>query len=87
MDECNQLLSPPPEIRAQGFKEVIAFLYRVFEATRTMVLDLAWLDLEVLYINPDTLSGLTRLNLSGNKFVTLPQQIPLLTRSITPALL
>jgi hypothetical protein len=86
MDHCEKLLSPPPEIRERDFKEVMAFLYRVYEAQRTMVLDLAWLGLELLYINPETLSGLTRLNLSGNKFVTLPHQIPLLTRlMMTPA--
>lgn len=87
MDHCEKLLSPPAEIRERGFKEVMAFLYRVYEAQRTMVLDLAWLGLELLYINPETLSGLTRLNLSGNKFQTLPHQIPLLTRlMMTPAL-
>jgi Leucine-rich repeat (LRR) protein len=80
MDACEVLLSPPPEICELGFKDVMAFLYRVYEAQRTMVLDMAWLDLEVLYINPTTLSGLTRLNLSGNKFKTLPQQIPYLTK-------
>ena len=80
MDACELLQSPPPEIRARGFQEVMAFLYRVYEAQRTMVLDMAWLDLELLYINPVTLSGLTRLNLSGNKFQVLPHQIPLLTR-------
>jgi len=80
MDACDQLESPPPEIRVRGFKEVMAFLYRMYEAQRTMVLDMAWLDLEILYINPMTLSGLTRLNLSGNKFNALPSQIPLLTK-------
>ena len=79
MDSCEQLQSPPPEIRQRGFQEVMAFLYRVYEAQRTMVLDMAWLDLKILYINPTTLSGLTRLNLSGNQFEDLPHEIPFLT--------
>jgi hypothetical protein len=37
---CEQCLSPPPEIRERGFKDAMAFLYRVYEAQRTLVLTL-----------------------------------------------
>ena len=74
-----RLFSPPPEIRRKGLADMMKYLRRVLNARETMVLDLAWLGLKNLYLDPDRLSGLTTLNLSGNAFEDLPEQIPNLT--------
>jgi Leucine-rich repeat (LRR) protein len=62
----------------QGLMEVMNYLERVQSAKLTRVLDLAWLGVKNMYLDPDSLTSLTTLNLSGNDFEDLPRQIPLL---------
>lgn len=54
------------------------YLERVQSAKLTNVLDLAWLGVKQMYLDPDSLTTLTTLNLSGNNFSNLPEQIPFL---------